>query len=388
MPRLLFLRTLLSLGRNIAFFSRDSKLEKSVILFIDSLRAGGAERVCVNLANSLSKKGVSVKLLVMNYEQYGCAYKLLDEIEIIDLKCFKARHLCIPLLKYLYKNPVDTIVCFNYELTILLALLRRFIPSINFKLVARNINSLSKLFGISQSTYRKKIVLPLLKWSYKNSDVIVNQCMAMKEEIDSLIPSCKQKTTYIYNIVNQEIQDAHNDLISNDRTRQPYLLYVGRLEPQKGLNHLILAFHKAATYYPDLRLKIVGSGRLENELREQVCQLKLENKIDFEGFQSKLLEYYVNAKAVVLTSQFEGFPNVLVESISLGTPVISYDCCHGPKEIINRTNGYLVEMNNIEQFSSAIGLLLRNSFDHNKIRIDAKDKYFENNVINKWIGVL
>lgn len=363
-------------------------MDKNIILFIDSLRAGGAERVCVNLANSLSKKGVSVKILVMNYKQYGCGYKLSEEIEIIDLKCLKARHLFIPLLKYLYKNPVDTIICFNYELTILLSLLRRFIPDISFKLVARNINSLSKLFGMTQSIYRKKIVLPLLKWSYKNSDVIVNQCRAMKDEIDLLIPSCKKKTTYIYNIVNQEIQDLNDNIVNENRSEQQYLLYVGRLEPQKGLHDLILAFHKVAKYYPDLRLKIVGAGRLEDELRKLVYQLKLESKINFEGFQLDLLQYYLNAKAVVLTSQFEGFPNVLVESISLGTPVISYDCCHGPREIINSTNGYLVEMNNIEQFSSAISSLLNSSFDHNKIRSDAKNKYFEHNVINKWIGVL
>ncbi|MNG87794.1 4-alpha-N-acetylgalactosaminyltransferase [compost metagenome] len=363
-------------------------MDKNIILFIDSLRAGGAERVCVNLANSLSKKGIAVKILVMNYEQYGCGYKVSEKIEIVDLKCLKARHLFIPLLKYLYRNPANTIICFNYELTILLSLLRKFIPNVSFKLVARNINSLSKLFGMSQSMYRKRIVLPLLKWSYRNSDVIVNQCIAMKDEIDFLIPSCKGKSTYIYNIVNQEIQDFNNEVINEVRSGEPYLLYVGRLEPQKGLHDLILAFHKVVTYYPDLRLKIVGIGRLEDELRRLVYKLKLENQIDFEGFQFDLLEFYLNAKAVVLTSQFEGFPNVLVESISLGTPVISYDCCHGPREIINSANGYLVEMNNIEQFSSAIGLLLNNKFDHEKIRNDAKDKYFEHNVINKWIGVL
>jgi glycosyltransferase involved in cell wall biosynthesis len=74
--------------------------------------------------------------------------------------------------------------------------------------------------------------------------------------------------------------------------------------------------------------------------------------------------------------------------VSLGIPIISYDCSHGPKEIINNENGYLVELKNINQFSAAIDSLMNRSFDSFNIRAKAAELYFEDKIINQWLGVL
>ncbi len=363
-------------------------MSKKVTLFIDSLRAGGAERVCVNLANSLVEKGIPVTILVMNFAQYGTSYHLSEKVEVFDLKVSNARYVFMPLLKYFYMNRFGTLICFNYELTIISVLLRMLCPGISFKLITRNINSLEKMFKLDNSLFRKYIVFPLLKWSYTNCDLIVNQCKGMRDEVNHLIPKAKGKSIYIYNIVSDEVQSIAENVVNSSLIKENYLLYVGRLEPQKGLQDLILAFYQVSKANSELKLKVVGTGRLLSDLQSLVSELELEDRVEFEGFQKNVIEYYKKAKAVVLTSRFEGFPNVLVEAVSLGTPVIAYDCSHGPNEIINDLNGYLVEMDNIDKFAESINTLVDKDFDHHLIHLQASKKYFKDAVLHKWLGVI
>src|SRR5690606_16139692 len=81
----------------------------------------------------------------------------------------------------------------------------------------------------------------------------------------------------------------------------------------------------------------------------------LKNRIDFEGFHRDIIPYFQGATATLLTSGFEGFPNVLVESITLGIPVISFDCPSGPREIVrNGINGYLIPLGDVDAFADAL----------------------------------
>ena len=84
---------------------------------------------------------------------------------------------------------------------------------------------------------------------------------------------------------------------------------------------------------------------MENDLKQEASKLNILNKIDFEGFQKKnIAPYYLYANATLLTSSYEGYPNVLIGSIAMNTPVISFDCPGGPNEIINNgVNGFLVK---------------------------------------------
>src|SRR5690606_37684775 len=82
--------------------------------------------------------------------------------------------------------------------------------------------------------------------------------------------------------------------------------------------------------------------RLEKELKNLALDLGISDRVVFKGYQSDIIPFYLNAKVTLLTSLFEGFPNVLLESIALGTPVVAFNCPSGPSEIIiNGINGYL-----------------------------------------------
>ena len=86
---------------------------------------------------------------------------------------------------------------------------------------------------------------------------------------------------------------------------------MGRLEKQKAFNYAIEAFSGIKDNFPNLRLKIVGQGSLKQELKQKAIDLNVENRVDFEGFQKDIIPYYLHSKATVLTSIYEGYPNVL-----------------------------------------------------------------------------
>lgn len=99
-------------------------------------------------------------------------------------------------------------------------------------------------------------------------------------------------------------------------------------------------------------------GGLEAELKEYAKALGIADKVDFEGFREDIIPYFLNARATLLPSLYEGFPNVLVESITLGTPVIAFDCQSGPSEIVQNKNGLLTPYMNVEKFISDIEQVL------------------------------
>ena len=133
--------------------------------------------------------------------------------------------------------------------------------------------------------------------------------------------------------------------------KKNYLLCIGRLEKQKAFHLAIEAFAGIADKFPNLRLKIVGKGSLEKELKQKVIDCQVTSRVDFDGFKKDITKYYLHANATLLTSLYEGYPNVLIESIAMNTPVVSFDCPGGPREIVkDGVNGYLAKHLDVNDF--------------------------------------
>jgi glycosyltransferase involved in cell wall biosynthesis len=114
---------------------------------------------------------------------------------------------------------------------------------------------------------------------------------------------------------------------------QPVLVAVGRLHHQKGFDVLIRAFAQVRRRIP-CKLLILGEGILEQELQRLIESLGLTEDAQLAGFQENPYNYMAHAAAFVLSSRYEGFGNVLVEALALGTPVVSTRCPVGPEEIL------------------------------------------------------
>ena len=148
---------------------------------------------------------------------------------------------------------------------------------------------------------------------------------------------------------------------------------VGRLTKEKGHERILTALAKIKNY--SFTYTLVGSGVLENYIKNLAKELKILENINFIPYTNKVLEHLTESDYFIQGSYVEGFPNALLESCSIGTPVIALKCPGGTKEIIeNNINGYY--LNNQEDFEKLLLIL-------NKLPILDREKV-KNSVINKF----
>lgn len=362
-------------------YKKTSRIKK-ISIFIDGLGGGGAERVCVNIANGLASFGWHVNLIV--FDSRGAKYHQFvnQSVNLVFLN-IRARYSLFKIWSYLFRNPVDMVLSFNHQITVLLVLVR-IISRLKYKIISRTINNLKVDIRNSNYFWQKYIIFHLVRLFYKRADYVINQCKAMERGLLDWIPELKGKTTYIYNPVNQLIFESKDTL----DFCEDFILCVGRLEKQKSFDRAIKAFSALSSKYPDLKLYIVGDGALKNDLKSLVVKLNVDEKVRFISFTDSISCYYRKAKLTLLTSIYEGFPNVLIESISFGTPVVAYDCVSGPSEIIiNGVNGYLVENGNFQSLVENISNCLESNFDSNSI-VETSLIYRNEIILKKYNEVL
>jgi len=356
-----------------------SLINKKITILISTLSGGGAEGVSVNIANSFAKDGWAVDLVLLNLTNATYLDRVSKKVNVEVLNTSNARFAALPLLKYIREKKPNILFVFNYELTSLLVILKK-ILRFKIKIISRNMNTFSRTNLTSQEKnfWVKFIVKFLISNFYSKADYIVNQSHAMREDLLTVHPYLKKKSNVIYNPVAKHIEDYAKSHDLKVVEKQHYLLCVGRLEPQKGFKFAIKAFSELKSEFPNLRLKIVGKGKLEKELKQDAINYGVEDRVDFEGFIEDMIPYYLHAKATILTSLYEGYPNVLIESITLKTPVVAFDCPSGPREIIeNGINGYLVNNGDINDLKLKLKSILTN-----EIKIKDKDNTIKHNEVD------
>ncbi len=341
--------------------------QKNITLLVSSLAGGGAEGVCVNVANGLADQGWQVDLVVLHLINAAYHDRISNEVKLVVLDVYHARHAGLPLLKYIHQNKPKAFLVFNYEIAVMLVILRN-IFRFKTKIIARNINTLSQNLNQAQGFWHKYMVKSLISRFYCSVDYVINQCQAMHEDLIVLYPQLAEKSSVIYNPVAKHIEDYAKSHDLGQVEKQDYLLCVGRLEKQKAFHYAIEGFAGVANEFPNLRLKFVGQGSLKASLKKCAVDFGVADRVDFEGFQKDMIPYYRHARATVLTSLYEGFPNVLVESITLGTPVVAFDCSSGPSEIVqDGVNGYLVAQHDANDLKIKMAKLLSSVFNPIKV---------------------
>lgn len=361
-------------------------MNNKVVFLISSLSGGGAEALCVNIANGLASRGWIVSLIVLNTKKSVFHKRINKKVNYKILGINNTRYSFSVLYNYIQTEQPSKLVVFNYELTVMMYFVR-LLSFKKFILISRNINTISKKKENLKGIWIKYFVFPLINFFYKKADHIVNQCKSMQVDIVKHYKLDLKKTSVIYNPVN-EIVEKH--LLKNEIEfkKEEYLLCVGRLESQKSFKFSIIAFSKVLKIFPNLRLKILGEGSLKNELIDLTITLGVNDKVDFIGFSSDVISFYSKAKATILSSLYEGFPNVLIESISLGTPVVSFDCKSGPSEIIeNGINGYLANYLDVNDLEAKILLTLNKRWNYKSIA-ESAHKFRLDLALDNWETLL
>ncbi|GAL37554.1 glycosyl transferase group 1 [Vibrio maritimus] len=156
------------------------------------------------------------------------------------------------------------------------------------------------------------------------------------------------------------------------RDKENIVLAVGRLSYEKGFDILLKSWPNVVSIYPDWKLRIVGSGTLENDLRNLANILDVSDSVEFAGKVKNIEIEYSRASIYVMTSRWEGLPMTLLEAQHFGLPSISTDCVTGPKEILSHNNGLLIDVDDYQALSEKILLLINDECLRNRFSESAK----------------
>ena len=358
-----------------------------ITLFIPSLIGCGAERVMVNLANFLCQKGYDVTIL--NYRSNESPYALYGEVKrkfLYDKAesygffnkviryFFTAQYVkhtvkdrARRLKKFIKKNDTDCYLVMLESATAELLELREYVkcPII-----------------VSERNYPESYPLNVKQKLYDLSrfaDGFVFQTESAKKCYGDGV----KKSTVIPNAVNELFVDSGDDVI--DKTK--VIINAGRLESQKNQRLLIKAF--AESGLTDHTLEIYGDGPLKAELQDLIESLDIQDRVFLKGYSNDLKNIMKRSSLFVLSSDYEGIPNVLLEAMALGLPCVTTDFSGGGAHTLidDGENGIIVRAGDEKGLSAAIKNVLTDGVLAKKISDGAKEKvkqFYPDIVYGKW----
>lgn len=356
------------------------KEKRKIALFVPTISSGGAERVACHFANELSKYFDITIILLYNIIEYP----LNKNIKVISLskegksiKTNKINHF-IDYVNFIYKyqkkiksENIEVVISFMIRQNIMTGIAKTFNPKIKTIISERCFPS-KRYLNTKRTALATKTLIP--KFYNKNDKLFSNSIHINKDLIDNF--NVKIDTSVIYNpiILNSETPSTkhYNSLNSTFQ-----LVTVGRLIPIKNQKSIIKAVSKLPN---NISLDIFGDGELENDLITFTQNLNLEESISLKGFDLNVKTHLINYHCFILSSLSEGFPNAILEAMSVGLPVISTNCMSGPLELLNEnipvtieTNsfykakyGILVNVDDAQGLASAINYLQQNNAERIK----------------------
>jgi glycosyltransferase involved in cell wall biosynthesis len=351
---------------------------KTKILFIvPSMRGGGSERVISILLNHINRDKFDITLILLKKEGIYLA-DLPSDIKIIDLDIKQARYALFAIIKQIRKIQPNIVLSTLGYLNILISIIRPFFSK-KIKFIARESSIVS--IQNKQEKYPKLFDF-LFRNFYKNFDIIISQSNYMKNDLIVNYNIDKEKIK----VINNPVDIDKIAILSNEKCEEIVdLLAVGRLDKNKNFKDII----EVLPYLKDRTLTILGDGKEKENLEQLVKQLGLKNRVFFKGFQANPYKYMKQATVLILTSKYEGFPNVLLETNACGIPVVAYNCPGGTGEIIeDGVNGTLVKCQDVELLKTIIQKAINIKWDKEKMINMTKKKYGLDNIIRQYEEIL
>ena len=314
---------------------------KKILFVIQELETGGAQRVCVNLANYFAEHGYLIRIAVL-FHKKETIYALNPAVRVINvppLRFGRFPAVAAFLVQLFFTGFIpNAVISFMWHANVFASIIAK-ISGIRCILSEHSNPDLAKndrtLLAIGKKYFRyasKMIVLHQGALDYMIRE------MGMRQKQLSIIPNACM---------------TYSSFSGKRFLNEPYLLAVGRLSPVKGFDRLIRMFAAISKQITNEHLVICGTGMDAKKLSDLAENLGLSEKVHFAGECKELAGMYQHADALVFTSHYEGWGNVIMEAMENGSPVIAFNCQYGPSEMIdNHKNGILIPQNNEEQFVS------------------------------------
>ena len=364
---------------------------KIFFLFSDFAKMGGVERTLTDKANYLSINGNDVTIVTYEQGEHPYAYPLSEKVKTIDLNCryftiykyhFIRRELEKWKIKRKFKEALHNLIDKKQpDILVVTTYTHEYMKEI-MSLRPKVKVVVESHVAASQETFKGKWYTAIRRMNYmrilKNCDLLISLTKGDADYWRQYFPH----VTTVSNPVSfycdnpQVIDKVPNRIIA-----------VGRLHPQKRFDRLIDAFSLIADKYPQWHLIIYGKGIFEEKLKVQISQLGLEGRVKLQQPVSNIVDEYCNSQFLILSSDYEGFPLVLLEAMACGLPIVSVNCPYGPAEIIkNGENGLLSEIN-IDNLAEKIEWMIVHESERIKMGIVAHKAvmcYDKRNIMPLW----
>ncbi|MDH5612959.1 MAG: glycosyltransferase [Gammaproteobacteria bacterium] len=326
------------------------------MFIIDALGTGGAEKMVLSISDKLIELGHDVSVLIIRDD---ISFKVPKEINLHVLGYKKLLFL-----------PQDLIYAFR---------LRKYVSNLEsvdgkFDVITSNLNLSNRLTHIarmknvyycilesvsSSSLFRRKGLKRLVRWlrlkRILDKENIIAVSEGIKEDLLNVVKIKPRSIRTIYNGVNFEritSLAAQSDISD----RGEYIVHVGRLNPVKRHDILLDAFKLSGL---DCKLVLVGDGQERENIKKKIEQLGLGGQVEMTGNILNQYPVIKNAQLMVMSSDYEGLPTVLLESFALSTPVVSVDCLHGPREILGEQyQKYLARQGDTEDLAKKMKMAM------------------------------
>lgn len=350
-------------------------MKKDIVLFTSGWKQSGVYRVESELVDEWRRQGYTVSLVNANgriiYDasgnmdppSYESGFKPLTIIR----RFIRLRH----FFRY---HPDATIVALSITADCFAAI---FGSTLNNRVVISERNDPAQY--PSSKSYRK-----FRDFCFKLADACVFQTEDAKNYFSSDI---QQKGTVIPNPINDRIPEF-------DRlNREKVVMSTGRLKEQKNFPMLIKAFAEFVKQFPDYSLEIFGEGNLLDELSTLTKKLNIEDKVYFKAFTDNIWQEMARASMFVMSSNYEGISNSMLEALAIGLPTICTDCpVGGARQMIdNGVNGLLVPVGDVDALTKAMCRVAEDKDFAERLGYNAhqiREKYPLNVIADKWIGVM
>lgn len=330
-------------------------MKKIKIVFITaSVKGGGAERVLINIINSLDESKYEVSLVNTFFGDKPNG--LNQNIPYITYSSRHTRNAFFKLYKYIRRVRPTYIFTTSATVGYLLVILRALLQ-VKSRIIIRVAVTPSESV---QHGVKSTILKKLIKLTYNHSDTIIAQTQFMRQDLISSFDIDPGKIKIIRNIVDRNFLERYGNEFSPSELNLNYFNIVasGALYSVKGFDLLIEAIAKLKFCIPRIKLFILGDERYEygykHFLEGLIESYNLEETVSLLGYRENPYPYYKNADLFVLSSRTEGYPNVVLESLFYNTPVVVTDCVNFSDIICNGKNGFIVERNSVISLKKGI----------------------------------
>ncbi len=358
-------------------------MRKNICLVIDRLDGGGGgERFVLSLAQAFSKCNCRVDIITSSDES---SYPLdTFTFNVHFIRKMNRSILNIQNAKYLQNKITDIGVDFDLVISSLLHT-DRICKKINMPNTYYCIHGALSIVidsranrEIGFSNFRQKIYSHLIRKLYENQNIITVSD-GVKQDLIKLGIQAKSMQV-IYNPF--DFDDIRQQSKAYPIEDQDYIIHVGRFGVEKRHDLLINAYKQSGIKQ---KLLLLGDGETIEQTKQLVANLKLQNQVIFKGFNPNPFPYIKNAKALVLSSDFEGFGMVLAEALILGVPIISTNALSGPREIlIDELKAFLSPTGDVKALAKNIRKMINNPI---KITSKYTDRFSAEESVKKYLAL-